>query len=333
MMRALLLAALAAATLAAQSAAAEAIKIGIQKLEGQGPLFIAEEKGYFRAEGLDAELVYFTSAQPIATGVVSGDLDFAVAGFGAGFYNLAAQGALRIIAAYVREAPSFQATAYVISNRAYGEGFTKLEDFAGKTVAVMQVGSSQHYALGRLAEKYGFDLKNVRVVAVQSGANEATAVVGGQVDAAVVPETYVKSALQAGQAKLIGWVGDETPWQLGSAFTSTRIANERGETVRKFLRAYKKGVTEFHDAFVGADERRQDGPTAPEVLAIVGKYVGEPAEKVRLAVPYYDREARLDVKDVLHQIAWYKAQGMLKSDVDGEALIDSRYVVPLPDRP
>jgi NitT/TauT family transport system substrate-binding protein len=312
------------------AAAAEPIKIGIQKLEGQGPIFIAQEKGYFAAEGLDAEIVYFNAAQPIAVGVVSGDLDFAVAGFGAGFYNLASQGELRIIAAYVREAPSFQATAYVISNRAYAAGMTSLKDFAGKSVAVMQIGSSQHYALGRLAEKYGFDLKGVRVVPVQSGANEASAVVGGQVDAAVVPETYVKSALEAGDAKLVGWVGDETPWQLGSAFTSTKNANERGKIVGAFLRAYKKGVAEFHDAFVGPDERRRDGPTAPEVLAIVGKYVGESPEKAERAIPYYDREARLDVKDVLHQIAWYKEQGMIKGDLDGATLIDSRYVVPLP---
>jgi NitT/TauT family transport system substrate-binding protein len=332
-MRAILAATLAAALVAANAAVAEPIKIGIQKLEGQGPIFIAQEKGYFRGEGLDAEIVYFDAAQPIAVGVVSGDLDFAVAGFGASFYNLASQGVLRIIAAYVREAPSFQATAYVISNRAYAEGFTALKDFAGKTVAVMQVGSSQHYALGRLAEKYGFDLKGVHVVAVQSGANEASAVIGGQVDAAVVPETYVKAALAQGEAKLIGWVGDETPWQLGSAFTATRTANDRHDTVERFLRAYKKGVMEFHDAFVGPDERRRDGPTAPEVLAIVGKYVGESVEKVRLAIPYYDREARLDVKDVLHQIAWYKAQGMLKGELDGATLIDARYVVPLPDQP
>jgi NitT/TauT family transport system substrate-binding protein len=312
------------------AAAAEHIKIGIQKLEGQGPLFIAQEKSYFAAEGLDAELVYFNAAQPIAVGVVSGDLDFAVAGFGAGFYNLAAQGELRIIAAYVREAPSFQATAYVVSNRAYQAGMTSLKDFAGKSVAVMQIGSSQHYALGRLADKYGFDLKGVRVVAVQSGANEASAVVGGQVDAAVVPETYVKTALAAGDAKLIGWVGDETPWQLGSAFTSTKNANERGSIVEAFLRAYTKGVAEFHDAFVGPGERRQDGPTAPEVLAIVGKYVGESPEKVARAIPYYDREARLDVTDVLHQIAWYKEQGMIKGELDGATLIDSRYVVALP---
>lgn len=329
MMRALFLAALLTYQ-AGGAAAAEHITLGIQKLEGQGPVYIAQEKGYFRDAGLDTEIVYFTAAQPIAVGVVSGSLDFAVAGFGAGFYNLAAQGELRIIAAYVREAPTFQATAYVVSNRAYQAGFRSLTDFAGKSVAVMQVGSSQHYALGRLAEKYGFDLRGVRVVAVQSGGNQASAVVGGQVDAAVVPETYVKAALQDGSIKLLGYVGDETPWQLGAAFTATRTADERRDTVERFLAAYKKGVREFHDAFTGPDERRRDGPAADQVVAIIAKYVGESPEKVRLATAYYDREARLDVADVLHQIAWYKAQGLLKGEVDGDALIDRRYVVALP---
>ncbi|HXQ53296.1 MAG TPA: ABC transporter substrate-binding protein [Stellaceae bacterium] len=320
----------AAILFASGAAASEPIKIGIQKLEGQAPIYIAEEKGYFRDQGLDAEIVFFDAAQPIAVGIVSGGLDFAVAGFGAGFYNLAGQGELRIIAAYIREAPSFQATAYVISNRAYDAGFTTLKDFAGKTVAVMQVGASQHYALGLLTDKYGIDLKGIRVVAVQLGANEASAVVGGQVDAAVVPETYVKDALAAGNAKLIGFVGDETPWQLGAAFTATRTADDKRDRVMRFLAAYKKGVAEYHDAFIGPDERRLDGPTSPDVLAIVAKYMGETPEKAHQAIAYYDREARLDVKDVLHQIAWYKAQGLVKGEVDGATLIDRRYVVPLP---
>jgi len=36
------------------------------------------------------------------------------------------------------------------------------------------------------------------------------------------------------------------------------------------------------------------------------------------------------VKDSLRQIAWYRAQGMIKSAVDGEAIIDKRYAIPLP---
>ena len=104
-------------------------------------------------------------------------------------------------------------------------------------VAVTQVGSSQHYALGLLAEKYGFDLKTVRILPLQSGTNEATAVVGGQVDAALVPEAYVRVALAQGEAHLLGWVGDETPWQLGAVFAAPRTADARRDTVERFLAA------------------------------------------------------------------------------------------------
>ena len=42
-----------------------------------------------------------------------------------------------------------------------------------------------------------------------------------------------------------------------------------------------------------------------------------------------DPDAKLDVKDVLHQIVWFKGQNMLPADADGEKMIDKRYAVPL----
>ena len=53
-------------------------------------------------------------------------------------------------------------------------------------------------------------------------------------------------------------------------------------------------------------------------------------EQVKLGLLYMDLEGRLDEQDILRQIAWYKEQGMLKGDVDGKSIIDSRYVVPMP---
>ena len=38
----------------------------------------------------------------------------------------------------------------------------------------------------------------------------------------------------------------------------------------------------------------------------------------------------LDVKDIYHQIAWFKEQKMLKDDVDPAKVMDMHYVVPLP---
>src|SRR5271168_1281647 len=87
------------------ASAAEAIKIGTLKLASYGAVYIAQEKGYFAAEGLAAELVFFESAEPIAVAIVSGAIDFGVSGTSGGLYSLAGQGALRIIAAGAHEAP------------------------------------------------------------------------------------------------------------------------------------------------------------------------------------------------------------------------------------
>lgn len=106
--------------------AAEPIKIGVVKTLAVGPVFVAQERGYFAAEGLAATIVYIDAAEPIAVAAASGAIDFGVTGLSAGFYNLAAKGALRIIAAGNREMPGFKNAGYVASNRAYAAGLRTL---------------------------------------------------------------------------------------------------------------------------------------------------------------------------------------------------------------
>ncbi len=321
-----------AALAAALPARAESIKVGFVRTPPAAPVFIAKDKGYFAAEGLDVELVPFDAAEPISVAVVSGSLDISLNGFSAAFFNLAGQGALRVIAGGVHEHPGFNSGTFVASNRAFAAGLKSLKDLGGHSIAITQIGSALHYSTGLIAEKYGIDLKTIRFVATQANGNSASAVAGGSVDAALGPGNYFTPFLQRGDIKLLGYVGDETPWQLGMVITSTHTANERSGVVEAFLRAYRQGTKLYHDAFTGPDGRRQDGPEAPELLALMSKYIGQPAAQLRPAIGYDDAEGRLDVKDVLHQIAWYRAQGFLKTDVDGNALIDSRYVIPLPDR-
>jgi len=325
----ILLAALAGA-LPAPAAAAEHIKVGTLKLAQYSASFIAQEKGYFAAEGLDVDLALFDSAEPAAVAVVSGDLDFAVAGTSAGLFTLAGQGALRIIGGSFRETPGFRNFAFTVSNRAFAAGLKSYKDLPGHSMAVTQIGSPTHYNVALLAEKFGFDLKSIQIVPLQSLPNELSAVKGGQVDATLLAATLVIPAAEHGDVKLLGWVGDETPWQFAVLLTATKTANDRRDTVERFLRAYKKGARDYYEAFTGPDGKRQDGPTAPQILALIAKFTGQPAERIETGISYVDPEARLDVKDILHQIAWYKSQGMVKGEVDGDAIIDKRYVVPLP---
>jgi NitT/TauT family transport system substrate-binding protein len=321
-------------SLAAPAASrAENIKLGLVQTLAVGPAFVAQERGYFAAEGFNTELAFFDAAQPIAVAAASGDIDFGMTGMSAAFYSLAGQGVLRIIAAGNREMPGFKNAGYVVSKRAFDAGVTSLAQLTGHSVAVTQVGSQLHYDLGLAAEKYQLNLKDIRLVALQSNTNVSSAITGGQVDVAVFPVTPAMQLISRNDAKLLGWVGDEVPFgQPNTVFVSTKMANDNPQRVERFLRALRKGARDYHDAVSNAKEERQDGPATPAMIELLAKYTHQPIEDIRTAIPWLDADLRLDVKDIRRQIAWFYAQGQMKTEVKADDIIDRRYVRPLPGR-
>ncbi|HXQ53602.1 MAG TPA: ABC transporter substrate-binding protein [Stellaceae bacterium] len=324
----------AAAILAAVfavSAHAEAIKIGILKTTTSGPVYIAQDKGFFAAEQLQSELVVFESAQPVAVATASGDIDFGYTGFTGGFYGLASQGVLRVVGGGAGEVPGYPNEPFLVSHKAWDAGLKSFKDFPGHSFGLSQFGSPPHYALGVVAEKYGFDIKTVRLVPLNSLPNMVSAVTSGQIDLTVVTGSLGAAVLGRGDARLLGYVGDEAPFQLGAVIASRKTADERGDTVRRFLHALQKGSRAYHDAFT-KDGKRADGPDAPAMIAIIARNTGQPESEVARSLPYVDAEARLDVADVTRQYEWYKAQGMLKGAAQSSDMIDRRYVVDLTKR-
>jgi NitT/TauT family transport system substrate-binding protein len=325
---AMMLAALALPALAVDAAAAEKLRIGVTKLASSGAVFIAAERGYFAGQGLDAELIFFDAAQPIAVGTVSGDIDIGVTGLTAGFYNLAGKGALRIIGAQSREEPGYHLVAYLVSNQAYAAGLTSLGDLPGHSVAISQVGSTFHYSAGLIADKLGFPLASVKLVPLQSMSNIAAAVKGNQVDAGLLPATIAIPLVARAEAHMLGWVGDETPWQLGAIFATQRTLADRRAVVAGFLKAYRRGAHDFYDAFLvkGADGTPKEGPQAEPLLAIIAKHTGQAVEQIRLGIPYVDPDAKLLVADIYRQVAWYQGEGLVDKAVDAKTILDLSFI-------
>jgi NitT/TauT family transport system substrate-binding protein len=325
----LALAGLMAITAMGTARAEDALKarIGVLRLSSSAPVFIAQDKGYFREAGLDVELKFFDAAQPIAVATTSGDIDFGVTAFTAGLYNLAGKGVVKVIGGMSREKAGYPLIGYFASNNAYAAGLKMPKDLAGKRVAMTQVGSSFHYSLGLLADKYGFKLAEVKIVPLQSLSNAAAALKGETVDAALLPISTARKLMDEGGAKFLGWVGDETPWQLGAVFASPKTLTNKA-LVTKLLGALAKADREYHDVILAA---MKDGvapineQTKP-LLEIIAKYTNLPVEQVVGNCAYIDPDGKLDVKNVDNQIKWLQEQGFADKGFDASSIIAKEFV-------
>jgi NitT/TauT family transport system substrate-binding protein len=106
------LAALALLALLATSASAqEHVSVAAQRLPENGALFIADARGYFKAEGLDVEMTAYNSEREVAQAAA----DFGIAAFSPAAFDYAGEGLIRFVAAQAVEKRGYQGAVIVAS--------------------------------------------------------------------------------------------------------------------------------------------------------------------------------------------------------------------------
>jgi NitT/TauT family transport system substrate-binding protein len=167
----------------------------------------------------------------------------------------------------------------------------------------------------------------VKIVPLQSLSNAAAALKGETVDAALLPISTARKLMDDGGAKFLGWVGDETPWQLGAVFASPKTLTNKA-LVTKFLGVLAKADREYHDVILVSVKDGNaviDDKTRP-LLEIIAIYTNLPVEQVVGNCAYIDPDGKLDVKNVDNQIKWLQEQGFVDKGFDANAIIAKDYV-------
>jgi NitT/TauT family transport system substrate-binding protein len=315
--------------------AGEPLRLGLLHTLSPAPFYLAQQRGYFRDAGVDVDFHFFQAAQPIAAAAVAGDIDVGVTALTGGFFNLAEKGLLVVIGGALHEEKGYQGTAILVSDKAFKAGLTKVADLAGHSVAITQYGSSFQYMIGRIAQADGFDEKSVTLRPVQSVGNMVAAVASGQVDATFAIASMAKPLVAAGKVHLLGWVGDIVPYQVTAVFTTPAMIASRADALHRFGKAYQRGVADYREAFLrrDADGKPVVDAKTDAAIADIQKYVftGDPnaRQKILDGAGYYDAGGALDVADVKAQVAWFKAQGLVKGDVPVSKMLDTQF---LPER-
>ena len=241
------------ASLVSPAAAQERVVIGTQRLTDNGALFLAAAAGYFKAEGIELAMTAYENDRVVAEALASGATDFALAGFTPAAFNFAGKGTIKAIAARTREKRYYEGTELVVSNIGFSKGLQKFEDIAGKTVAIDALGSISHYQLEQIAQVKKVDMNRVTVKPMQTLDAIVRAIATNEVDAAIMPASYARDLLASNQAKLVGWYSELDEIQFGALFASSKMIATRRAAIEKFVRAYRRGVTDYTEALLRKD--------------------------------------------------------------------------------
>ena len=144
----------------------ETVTVGITNAATDAGFFIADKKGYFRAEGIEIKTTAFASAAGMVAPLGRGQLDVGAGTVSAGLYNAVEQGVqLRIIADKGSVTDKLEYSRLVVRKDLADSGrYKTLADLKGMTIAAASPGSGSESSVNEALKKGGLKYGDVKVV-------------------------------------------------------------------------------------------------------------------------------------------------------------------------
>src|SRR5262245_38744589 len=192
------------------------VKIGLVNITGDAGTYIALERGYFEAEGLQVEIVSFPSSQEQIPALATNQLQFGTGSLDVSLLNAVARGVdLRIVNDRGRYDPSYTGSGIGVRSELYADGtLDEVAKLKGKTMGISVLGTTTDLYLELMLGPAGLTLDDVTFT-VMPMPNMAPALSNGAVDAAWLFEPFVAQITSAGIGKMLTATGQVAPQHYG----------------------------------------------------------------------------------------------------------------------
>jgi len=195
------------------------------------PFIIAEEKGIFKAEGLDAVIVIMQN-QVVVNGVVARQVDY-----GGTFSNMVAAALaglpVRIVMSVMEGSDHYLVTAPHIK---------RVEDLKDKKFGISNFGGTPHSEAIMILRKYGLNPeKDVTFLQIGGSSARYMALDSGSIDAAMLVPPFNKLEKKRGFNELLSF-NEIMSIPLGGLAVHTQKMKEKPDEIVKMIKAMLKSI-------------------------------------------------------------------------------------------
>lgn len=297
------------------------VKVGMKQVISDAGILIGMAKGYYQDVGIKVEPIQFNSGQEMINQLAAGQLDVGATVTASGLLNAMSRDIpVKIVADKGINVPG-QGYYRLVIRKDLVNSIRDFSDLRGKRIAVVGTASLDEICLARVLAKGGLTTKDIDLQVIRAFPDMLVSLGNKSIDAAMIIEPFVTQ----GMAK-----GIIDPWKDPSEYDpDAQIAllvygtsmTTRPDVANRFMTAYVKSMRDYNDAFFKNKNKA-------EIIEVLCKYsvIKEPGLYEKMFPTGLNPDGYLRMKGIAADLAWYKENNLLKSDINLEDTVDNKYV-------
>ena len=297
--------------------------MGVTGLSGEIGLYLADERGYFRDEGLDVELIPFRGATEALAPLATGEIQAASGGPDPSLFNAVGRdvGVKMVSSVSVITAQDAGSGLVVRQDHLDSGRFRAIPDLRGMNVALHIFGTNLQFSFDLALATGGLTPDDVQLTQVPI-ADQPAALANKGIDAAWMIEPFVTVSEGQGIGKRVIAVGDVKAGSVAIILLyGPAFAQQQPEAARRFAVAFLRGQRDYWRA------TRQNRERAEEIVPVFTKYTAlkDPALYARLGWPSVDPDGKLDRQALEAMQDYFLKMGTQQERQDLSRVLDTSF--------
>ena len=319
------LAGVLAASLASPAPAADKVVVGTGGSASDAPFYIAYDKGFFKDEGLEVELIVLDSGAKVIAPLGTGELDVGSGALSVGFWNALLRGIkFRVVADRGHTEPGYlYQTVFMRKDLIDSGQFKSLKDLKGMRMGFAAQGVTSLSLLNEAAKFAGIKYEDVIPVYL-SFPQQIAALQNKALDGTMLIEPQATVAVNAGYGVRFMDTNQFYPHQqISVIFYSDKFATQRKAVAEKFMRAWLRGVRTYNDAI---REGKIAGVGADDVVATMAKSFNmNPALVREMYSQAVDVSGAVNGAGIQKDLDFFLKQGWVTGQIKASDVIDMSF--------
>lgn len=297
------------------------VKVGMKQVISDAGILIGIAKNYYKDLGIKIEPVQFNTGQEMINQLAAGQLDVGATVSSSGLFNAMSRDIpVKIVADKGINIPG-RGYYRLVVRKDLVNTITEYKDLRGKKIAIVGTASLDEIALSRILQKARLTSTDVDIQIIRSFPDMLVSLGNKSIDAAMVIEPFVTLGMNKDLADPwkdpVEYDPDAQTALLVFGTNMTKNIN----VANRFMVAYIKSLRDYNDGFIKNTNKA-------EIIDILCKYsvIKDASLYEKMFPTGLNPNGYVRQRGINLDLAWYKENNLLKSDIKLEDAVDNQYV-------